>query len=207
MKQSKSSLAVRLSALLPFSRPNEKTEQYSTDSEVAADILWKAFLLGDIRGRTVADLGAGTGILGIGAILLGAKKVYFVENDMLALPVLAANTKNLCSAHVVCSDVMDFSLHAETVVQNPPFGTRQKGADVKFLLTAMRLATCVYSLHKTSTIGFIQEKIRRVNPDFSCTHIWDYSFALKMTLAHHRRRVHRIDVSCLRFQNKKRLIK
>lgn len=40
----------------------------------------------------------------------------------------------------------------DTVIMNPPFGTRDKGADVKFLKTALNLASsAVYSLHKTST--------------------------------------------------------
>ncbi|OSX80840.1 hypothetical protein BU14_0031s0012 [Porphyra umbilicalis] len=40
----------------------------------------------------------------------------------------------------------------DTVVMNPPFGTRVAGADVAFLLAAAHTATrAVYSLHKTST--------------------------------------------------------
>lgn len=35
---------------------------------------------------------------------------------------------------------------------NPPFGTRDKGADLIFLKAALNMATnAVYSLHKTST--------------------------------------------------------
>ncbi|XP_048442317.1 rRNA N6-adenosine-methyltransferase METTL5-like isoform X2 [Pyrus x bretschneideri] len=40
----------------------------------------------------------------------------------------------------------------DTVVMNPPFGTRKKGADMDFLSVALKIATqAVYSLHKTST--------------------------------------------------------
>eukprot|EP00249_Psilotum_nudum_P007254 c20431_g2_i2 orf=138-572(+) len=40
----------------------------------------------------------------------------------------------------------------DTVVMNPPFGTRRKGADMDFLSSALKIAeTAVYSLHKTST--------------------------------------------------------
>lgn len=40
----------------------------------------------------------------------------------------------------------------DTVIMNPPFGTREKGADLVFLKMAVSLATnAVYSLHKTST--------------------------------------------------------
>lgn len=40
----------------------------------------------------------------------------------------------------------------DTVIMNPPFGTREKGADLVFLKSAISIAsTAVYSLHKTST--------------------------------------------------------
>ncbi|CAB81471.1 putative protein [Arabidopsis thaliana] len=43
-------------------------------------------------------------------------------------------------------------LIVDTVVMNPPFGTRKKGADMEFLSAAMKVASkAVYSLHKTST--------------------------------------------------------
>lgn len=40
----------------------------------------------------------------------------------------------------------------DTVIMNPPFGTRDKGTDLIFLKSAINLAChAVYSLHKTST--------------------------------------------------------
>ena len=82
---SKSQLAVALSRLKGFAEPDVRHEQYATDSEVAGHMLWNAYMLGDIEGKVIADLGCGTGILGIGATLLGAGKVYFVDMDKKAL--------------------------------------------------------------------------------------------------------------------------
>jgi predicted RNA methylase len=49
-------------------------------------------------------------------------------------------------------------LWADTVIMNPPFGTKQKGADMEFLRAACSLArTSVYSLHKSSTRAHIQK--------------------------------------------------
>lgn len=49
----------------------------------------------------------------------------------------------------------------DTVVMNPPFGTRVKGVDMVFLRAALSLArTAVYSLHKTSTREFIHRKAK-----------------------------------------------
>ncbi|RYR07439.1 hypothetical protein Ahy_B05g074786 isoform A [Arachis hypogaea] len=40
----------------------------------------------------------------------------------------------------------------DTVIMNPPFGTRKKGADLDFLNVALKVASqAVYSLHKSST--------------------------------------------------------
>lgn len=42
--------------------------------------------------------------------------------------------------------------HADTVIMNPPFGTRRKGADMEFLKAAFALSCgSIYSLHKSST--------------------------------------------------------
>ena len=71
----KTQLAVELSRLKTFQKPKMYLEQYPTDSEIAADMLWSADMQGDIEGKVIADLGAGTGILGIGALILGAKGI------------------------------------------------------------------------------------------------------------------------------------
>lgn len=47
----------------------------------------------------------------------------------------------------------------DTVIMNPPFGTRVKGADMMFLKMALHMArTSVYSLHKTSTRAYIKNQ-------------------------------------------------
>jgi putative methylase len=95
MINSKSQLAVALSKLDVFPSPDPKLEQYPTDSEIAAEVLWNAKMSGDIEGKRIADLGCGTGILGIGALLLGAKKVFFVDTDTAAIAVLGNNLNKI----------------------------------------------------------------------------------------------------------------
>ena len=51
------------------------------------------------------------------------------------------------------------ALRADTVVMNPPFGTRRKGADMGFLRAALgvtRRGGAVYSLHKSSTRAHVE---------------------------------------------------
>ena len=48
----KSRLAIILSTLNVFTDPKVRLEQYPTDSEIAADILWNAVLQDDIVDKT-----------------------------------------------------------------------------------------------------------------------------------------------------------
>lgn len=205
MGYSKSSLAIALSKLQVFPSPKPKLEQYPTDPEIAAEVLWNAYMLGDIKGRTIADLGCGTGILGIGAILLGAKKAYFIEKDASAVNVLKSNLKDAGQAigrraEVVESDMTLFDEKVDLVLQNPPFGTREKHADRQFLEKAFSVSSTVYSFHKTSTRRFVQSFSEESG--FTITNRFDFDFPLKQTLAHHKSRIRRIAVSCFRLERR-----
>ncbi|MGL5834037.1 MAG: 50S ribosomal protein L11 methyltransferase [Waterburya sp.] len=48
-------------------------------------------LSGEAKHQTVADIGCGSGILSLGSILLGAKKVYAVDTDALAVKTCRSN--------------------------------------------------------------------------------------------------------------------
>src|SRR3989338_7762049 len=125
---SKKSLAVALSQLRGFSKPKTVLEQYETPSEIAAGVLWHAYMQGHIEDKIVADFGAGTGILGIGALLLYAKKVFFVEKDYDTIALLQKNLDKLeipkSDYEIMNNDVSMFEEKVNIVLQNPPFGTK-----------------------------------------------------------------------------------
>ncbi len=204
MLSSKGSLAVFLSRLAQFAAPDALLEQYPTDSEIAATILWDAHMRGEIAGRRVADLGCGTGILGIGALALGAAHVAFVEIDARVLPALAQNLARLRDElgdgtgehEIVHGDVSRYTGHADLVVQNPPFGTRDAGADTRFLASAMRAAPLVYSLHKSATLAHLTRVVHTNGGRVLAA--TRFRFPLKPTMSEHRKRIARIDVVCLR---------
>jgi len=189
----KSGLAIELSKLEVFSNPDIRKEQYATDSEIAAQMLWDAFMQKDIEGKTIADLGCGTGILGIGAFLLNAKKVICIDTDSKALEILKKNSPKI---ETIKSDIRDVDIKADTVIMNPPFGTRVKNIDTVFLKKAFDIADVVYTIHKTST----KKHIIRVaeKSGFDVTHIVDKSFPIKASHTHHIRKIHRIEVSIFR---------
>ena len=199
---SKARLAVELSKLKGFGNPKLDSEQYLMDSDVGADALWNAYFNDDLKDKTVADLGCGTGILGIGALLLGAAKVIFVDSDENVLDVAKNNLSDfipLGESEFLHQDVNDFSRPVDIIIQNPPFGTKQKHADKDFLLAAFKNAKIIYSFHKSTSENFI----RQIAADngFRITHRYDYKYPLKATFLFHKRRIHRIDVSCWRLEN------
>src|SRR3989344_5152001 len=152
-KITKSGLAIELSKLKVFESPNVRQEQYPTDSEIAASVLWNAYILGDVEGKVIADLGCGTGILGIGVLLLGAKKVFFIEIDKTALEAakksfskVKSESSSLGEAEFILGDINEINLpEAEVVIQNPPFGTKVKHNDALFVEKGLQTAPIVYS--------------------------------------------------------------
>ena len=86
----------------------------------------------------------------------------------------------------------------DTVVLNPPFGTRQSGIDTTFLHTALQLAhTAVYSLHKTSTRPFF---VRLCERWCVCGEVVAaMRFDLKRSYAFHREAVREVEVDLWRF--------
>ena len=203
--RSKSGLAIVLSKLEGFKEPKVSVEQYAMDSEVGAFVLWNGLLKGDIREKVSADMGCGTGILGIGALLLGAKKVFFVDSDSSALKIAKKSLEKAKSEYMIqgeavfiCKDIKDFSEKCDTVIENPPFGVKVRHADRAFLDKALGIGKIVYSFHKSESKSFI-ERVSKKN-EFKVTDIWDFKFPLKATYEFHSRRIKYIDVSCFRLE-------
>ncbi|MBI2664452.1 methyltransferase [Candidatus Woesearchaeota archaeon] len=194
----KSQLAIQLSKLNGFDHPDLMSEQYSTDSEVAADLLWIAYMNGDIQGKVIADFGCGPGILGIGCLLLGAKLVYFVDKDQAALEIAKSNLGRyeFENFEMLKADVKDVNLMADVVVQNPPFGTKEKHADRLFLLKAFETARTVYSIHKAASADFISRLADKAG--FELSNVVHAVFPLKQTHSFHKSRIRRINVILVR---------
>lgn len=140
-----------LSKLKAHPAPNANLEQYTTPESVAATVLYIAtYTFGDITGKTVLDLGCGTGRLSIGAAFLGAKSVVGVDIDKAAIDVATQNTKNAnlnADVNWLIGDVDAVAGKFDTVVENPPFGVQRRAADRRFLAKAMDVGATVYSLH------------------------------------------------------------
>lgn len=198
---SKSGLAIFLSKLEDFKESNVKLEQYSTPSEIAATMLWDAYMNGDIEHRTILDAACGPGFFGIAALLLGAKKVYFVDVDGEAIEITKRNLKTAGiekGFQLMNIDIADFEEKVDVVLQNPPFGTKTKHIDKLFLKIAFNSADVIYSMHKKETKNFV-ERISEAY-GFEITHYREYDFALKNTMKFHKKKVVHVMVGCWRFE-------
>ncbi|RAL52475.1 unnamed protein product [Cuscuta campestris] len=146
-----------LGSLEQFSNPKIELEQYPTGPHIASRMLYTAEnSFGDVSNKVVADFGCGCGTLGLAAALLEAEHVIGLDIDSESLEIAATNADELeVDMQFVQCDIKNLPWKGQivdTVVMNPPFGTRKKGADMDFLSVALKVASqAVYSLHKTTT--------------------------------------------------------
>ncbi|MDQ1279974.1 MAG: putative methylase [Thermoproteota archaeon] len=156
-------LEICLSKLAPHPKPKLGLEEYTLDSESAAKMLHIAGdIYDDIKKKSIIDLGCGTGILGIGATLLGAEYVVGVDLDGENIRTATENTRKMqVEVEYVVGDIEVIRGFFNTTLTNPPFGSWRRGTDVLFLRKALKVSDTVYSLHKAgeSNRRFLIKKI------------------------------------------------
>ncbi|WP_323192376.1 METTL5 family protein [Halostella sp. PRR32] len=159
----RSALARQLGVVAGFDDPDASLEQYPTPPGLAAYLVHVADLRGDIDGRTVVDLGTGTGMLALGAALRSPERVVGVDLDWGPLRTARTNERRVAaSADIewVQGDATRPPLAVDdaTVVMNPPFGAQRgnEHADRAFLETAADIAAVSYSLHNEGSKEFVE---------------------------------------------------
>lgn len=160
-----------------FENPKILLEQYITPPHIASHFLYTIQnSYDDIRGKLVADLGSGTGMLSIGSAILEAEHVVGFEIDSDALNIAKYNADEMevtnvdfvqCNilSNLISDENQKWYKAFDTVILNPPFGTKMNfGMDVAFLKIAAQLSNhTIYSLHKTVTRDHIQKKSKELN--------------------------------------------
>ena len=141
-----------ISKIEPHPAPNAYLEQYTIPADLAAEILYiAAYVYDDIIGKTVVDLGCGTGRLALGATFLGAREVIGVDIDKVSVGVAQRNAEKLGLKDATDWIIGDISVAVgsfDTVLQNPPFGVQRRGADRSFIKKSIESGHSIYSLHK-----------------------------------------------------------
>ncbi len=204
MINKKIQLEMDLQFIPPHPTPKVDLEQYSTPAGIAADLLWNAFALGDIRGLKVVDLGTGTGIFAIGAALLGAVEVVGVDADPQAVELARAEASKIGLEELtrfISVDLLDFHEKADTVIQNPPFGAQKahrKEADRVFMSKSLEIAPVVYSFHMLETEEFVKKFFQ--SKGGSITHSFYYNFPIPHIYDFHKKENINVDVVVLRVE-------
>ena len=198
-------LAMALSKLIPHPCADVTLEQYATEGDLAAYWMLAVDQLDGMEGRRVVDLGAGNGVLGVAALLLGAANVLFVETDADAAEVLQRNIDGLDDeiaerATVVTARIGTDEVgldRTEIIVMNPPWGVQKAKADRPFLDLAFASdAEAVHVLHS--------DRAAHLEP-LANEAGWDAETVLRTTFrlpplyAHHGQRRGATDVKCWRF--------
>jgi len=146
-------LELFLSQIQPHPSPTAGLEQYTIPVDVAATMLYMAtYTYDDVVGKTVVDMGCGTGRLALGAAFLGAKCVVGIDIDKAAVKLAFESSVKLklkSRVQWINADINALRGNFDTVLQNPPFGVQRRKADTKFLEKALEIGKKVYSLHKS----------------------------------------------------------
>ncbi|MCL2460714.1 MAG: METTL5 family protein [Euryarchaeota archaeon] len=159
-------LEMKLEEVADFQHPSPALEQYMTPAPLAARIVHHAFLAGDIEELTICDLGCGTGILGIGAALLGAAHVDGYDCDRKALKICSDNTQKLsvvlnCHHLKLEDEMLCLQMHYDTVLMNPPFGAQNAHADRPFIDCALAHADVVYGIFNAGSVAFLERYTKK----------------------------------------------
>lgn len=198
-------LEMILQRLSGYTHPRAGLEQYQTPAPLAARLLYHALMKGDIKGKTVCDLGCGTGVLAIGAALLGADSVKGVDSDPGAVRVAMENAELLdTQVGFIVADVKDEATRGllgscDTVIMNPPFGAQKAHADRPFIDLALRIAPVTYSIFNAGSAQFIETyTAQRAKIDEKVGGV----FPLRRTFSFHTQDVKEIEVEILRLIRK-----
>ena len=201
-------LAMALSKLTAHPCSNVKLEQYATEGDLASYWMLAVDELDGIAGKTVADLGAGNGILGIACLMLGAAQVQFVECDPAAIQVLCDNLSTLdadlkerATVHAVQlgKETVDLD-NVDLVVMNPPWGVQQAKADRPFLMAAFTSqASAVHVLHSDQATHLTALAAEH---DWESEAVLRTDFRLPAAYQHHTKRAGTTGVQCWRFHRR-----
>ena len=196
LMKSKKDLELILSKLKNIESPKINLEQFQTPSDIAAEVLWFAYMNNDIKNKIVADLGCGNGILGIGSSFLGAKKIIFLDSDRSSLFIAKNNFENLNLKNAVFLDknISEFNEKVDAVIQNPPFGVQNEHADKEFLIAAMKFSKKIYSFHKLESEKFIIALAKDYS--FKLKGILKFNFPIKKTQQFHSKENYIVKVGC-----------
>lgn len=200
-------LAMRLSTLIPHPCHSVELEQYQTEGNLAAAWLTKIGLGDGFEGKHILDLGAGNGVLGIGAAFLGAERVTMVECDSVAVKTLKENIdqvegKGVCTVLEARIDGRPIEMQnpVDMVIMNPPWGVQTQRADRVFFETvfAMEIPT-VHFIHSINAEHLLPLAHAH---GYELHSIYQDDFRLPPAYAHHSKNKATTRIRCYRLEKR-----
>ena len=198
-------LAMRLSSLKPHPCHSVELEQYPTEGNLAAAWLTKIHLGDSFEGKHVLDLGAGNGVLGIGAAFLGAKQVTMVECDQSAIDVIEENIVEVegnpflrSMKHFVNGHSIEVDSPVDIAVMNPPWGVQTKHADRAFFETLFSMN--IPLIHFIHSIDAEHLTALAESNGYALHSIYQTDFRLPAAYAHHKQQQGSTRIRCYRLE-------
>jgi putative methylase len=197
-------LEMALESMKRLDRYDVSLEQYPTPAPIAAAVLYAAQMEhNDITNKTVCDLGCGDGIFAIGAALLGANRAIGIDVQSKALKASQMNSRSLGTEDTVdwvLGDVSSLQIRClvDTVVSNPPFGVKKRGADLRFLKKAISIADVTYSMHLAGDKNrvFLKNEIEKLGARIA--QLETFQFPIGRLFEYHKKQKHIVDVDLYR---------
>ena len=200
-------LAMQLSSLTPHPCQSVELEQYPTEGNLAAAWLTKIGLGDGFEGKHVLDLGAGNGVLGIGAAFLGAKHVTMVECDPMTVKVLEENVRNV-DGMAMCTILesrvegspLTLEVPVDMAIMNPPWGVQTQRADRAFFETIFAMnIPLVHFIHSIEAEHLLP--LAHSN-GYELHSIYQDDFRLPPAYAHHSKNKATTRIRCYRLEKK-----
>lgn len=141
-----------LSKLDKSGKNNLKLEQYRTDIGAAYELMEFVDSQTGIRGKNIADVGCGNGILGISAAVWGAEKVDLYDIDTRAVTSAENNISllRLENAAALCMDLFDIRDKYDIAISNPPFGFQSNFSLAAFIKKIKSMAGDIFFIYKNN---------------------------------------------------------
>ena len=199
-------LAIELSKLQQHPQHSVELEQYSTEGDLASFFVLAIDQLDLLEQKTVIDVGAGNGVLGLGCAMIGASNVVLVEADEEVLSVASANADKVMNKHncnieavrcMIGQEAAPEYLDVDIVVMNPPWGFQSPRADRPLLEYGFSLQPqSMYVLHSQQA-GHLKGIAKSHGYDWEV--VFESNFRLPPKYSHQSRKMGETQIKCWRF--------
>ena len=133
----------------------------------------------------------------MGAAILGAKNVVGIDLDKASIAfAFEASKSSELQIDWILGDIKSLRGHTDTVLMNPPFGTKKPHADIEFLKVALNIGKVVYSIHKSSTRDFLVQWVEK--HDYKPNRIISTRIEIPHQFHFHRKKMGHVGVDVFR---------